>query len=208
MSILAIRNSIRNWLGASTRIDEWDLDTPSNRAKLLVDEDDQIIAQYPANCAFYDAIADLSYQRQDSQIVVTATFRYYINYRFDFDLSFYQIPIAELENLQQYLLTSLISNKNLLGQFIKDISVTGEEYPLLTRRIEGEDQDWLVTMILPFTIIFNSLAVDEFPNINPPKDVLPDWQLRSLSFKIYKDEIGANRSDLDRVITKDYEEVE
>lgn len=207
MSMQAIRESLKTYIETKTRIDTWDIDEPSNRATAIFDDAGNVEKYLPANCAFFDPIADVNYQKMQNGVTCLATFRYYINYRFPYELSLQELPIAQLEELQQYLITSLILSSGCLGTGIKDINVTREEYPLMVRRIQGEDNDWLITLMLPFTVNFISKPGDSFPDISPPIDS-PNWQVRRIAIDIWKRSISPPGDDLDRTFTQDYEEVE
>jgi hypothetical protein len=194
MSVLRVRNAIESFLNESVRIDAWDLDNPSNVATLLTVENQS--REYPANAAYFDPVADLYYEKDGFIVKYTGIFRYYITYRFHRDLSKYQLPVKQLEALQEFLIATLLSEPGRLGIAVNSIGVEKEEYPLYVRRIIGEDSDWLITIVLPLMI--KAIAdTDPFDDIQPPTgDEI--WEVDRITLDIYKRPLDGSEDDLDR----------
>jgi hypothetical protein len=194
MSVLRVRNAIESFLNESVRIDAWDLDNPSNVATLLTVENQS--REYPANAAYFDPVADLYYEKDGFIVKYTGIFRYYITYRFHRDLSKYQLPVKQLEALQEFLIATLLSEPGRLGIAVNSIGVEKEEYPLYVRRIIGEDSDWLITIVLPLMI--KAIAdIDPFDDIQPPTgDEI--WEVDQITLDIYKRPLDGSEDDLDR----------
>lgn len=195
MSIKQIRSDIESWLTKKCRIDVWDLDSPSV-VETIIDG-----VSYPSNSAFYDPIVDLNVTATSSAPYCTALFRYYVVYRFDKQLAKQQLPIPDIEELHSYLIASSILYPGSLSKSIKKVGVIREEYPIIIRRVEGENSDWTVIMILPFQLEFLAQPGDDFGGLQPPTDNGIPWKATRVGIDIYKRHIeDKTNNDLDRSI--------
>jgi hypothetical protein len=206
LSISTIRASIRSKLESIVRIDDWDLDWPKNRDLKVVYQGDTYFL--PANVAHYDPIVDLNYRRGQITAELDAIFKYFITYRFDAKLSKDQLPIDQLEDLQQYLITTFVLQFNCVDQSIKQVEVAREEYPVRITRINGEDGDWCVTIVIPLLISFWSYPKTTIPAIQPGDlngEETPPWQWNFLNLGIYKRSIDKTQTNLDRTFVLEIE---
>lgn len=200
MSISTIRANIRSRLESIVRIDNWDLDWPKNRdTKISYQGVDYFL---PANVANYDPIVDLNYRKGQITAELDAIFKYFITYRFDNRLAKDQLPIDQLEDLQQYLITAFVLQPNCADKSITRIEVAREEYPVRIARIDGEDGDWVVTIVLPLMISFRSYPQTQIPAIQPGDLNGEDnpWQFNYLNIGIFKRSADKTQVNLDRIL--------
>jgi hypothetical protein len=167
MSTRKIRKNLKTWLESWIRIDDWDLDVPSNVPVELMGR------RFPAMTAVAMPLEDLTLFREDSTLVMaTARFPYHLIYRFNGTASRHQLPSDEVELIINFLSERASRYPQDISPDISRIEVDRLADPCAIGRVLGEDGDWLILGKLELKISFISEAekdLESILNILQPK---------------------------------------
>ena len=184
MSILAIKQGIKQLIDSQVWVDEWDVKSPINLPKIV----DGVY--YPSVAAIQAPVSDLETLFEENfKVNSRATFRVDIAWRFNGNAEFHELPINLVENLVEWVNYEAVSNYAEIWEKIYNLSVGVTQFPVMVSRVEDGDKDWVVYGIFEWFINFPSIPID--PNdlgvIQPDKSRRTGFVVTSIGFRTHRE---------------------
>lgn len=197
VSLPVLNNYFKQWLQSKVRIDSWSLEAPSILVTKIFDR------EFAANTAVQFPPIKVEYEPTSTGIYARAEFHFRIQYRFDRNLEYHQVPINSCSAILNNLYLSAVTYPASINRSIKFISTPTDGIDIFVNEPDDLGKDWIVTINPQFYTEFKAELADD-SDLNPIDPNPPLYPISQFSIAIYRSDLGtpnpSNPStfDLDR----------
>lgn len=200
VSLPVLNRYFKEWLESRVRIDDWSLEVPS----VLVTKIDG--RDYAANTAVQFPPIKVEFEPTSTGIYAKAEFHFRIQYRFNKNLEYHQVPINSCCAILNNLYLTAVNSPTNIHPSIKLIQTPTDGIDVFINEPDEQGQDWIVTLNPQFYTEFKAAIADDF-DLNPPSDGGSTTPINQFAIAIYRSDLGTpdpskpSTYDLDRRYT-------